>query len=417
MRVLWFTNTPSLGSSYLEKKGVGGSWIESLESELTKVPSVHLGISFNLNNIDIKPFTINNTKYYPVNNKLPVSKFRKVVFRWTHRIKNEMDIQSYLDIIDEFKPDLINIFGTESDFGLIIPKISIPCIIHFQGNLTVNNLKWFTGFTPYYLLRYSNKKILLKGGGLYHDYIIAKKSAERERKIFKECKFFMGRTDWDRRLSSILSRGSKYYHCDEILRSGFYIHKWQPITKKSNLNIISVISKNIFKGLETIFECKKILQKNFPDYSIHWKIAGIRDGDEIAYLTERKYKSKFRDVNIKLLGPLDEEELIKNMLDADLFVHPSHIDNSPNSVCEAMLLGMPVIATYAGGIPSILSDKIEGLLVQDGDPYALSGAIIELLENIEYATKLAISARQRATARHDPQKIINDLLQIYASII
>jgi glycosyltransferase involved in cell wall biosynthesis len=82
-----------------------------------------------------------------------------------------------------------------------------------------------------------------------------------------------------------------------------------------------------------------------------------------------------------------------------------------------MLLGMPIIATYAGGIPSILGNKNEGLLFQDGDPYSLAGAIIELIEDVDYANDLAKNARQRALQRHDPEKIVNDLLQIYSSII
>ena len=76
-----------------------------------------------------------------------------------------------------------------------------------------------------------------------------------------------------------------------------------------------------------------------------------------------------------------------------------------------------MIATFAGGIPSIIEDKKDGLLVQDGDPYALTGAILELKENRNYANELGINARARAIIRHNPERIINDLLNIYSSII
>jgi glycosyltransferase involved in cell wall biosynthesis len=82
-----------------------------------------------------------------------------------------------------------------------------------------------------------------------------------------------------------------------------------------------------------------------------------------------------------------------------------------------MLLGMPVIATFAGGIPSIVENKKEGLLVQDGDPYALAGAIIELKKDQKYANDLGNNARARARIRHDPQRIVSELLSIYSSII
>jgi glycosyltransferase involved in cell wall biosynthesis len=227
----------------------------------------------------------------------------------------------------------------------------------------------------------------------------------------------MGRTDWDKRITLVLSPHSKYFHCDEIMRSEFYLHQWQPKTIQTNYTIVTIIKSNVYKGLETVFECKKILAQSFPELDILWKVAGIKEQDEISYLVERKYKTRFTDYNIELLGPLLENELINELLTADLFVHPSHIENSPNSVCEAMLLGMPVIATYAGGTPSILSDKNEGLLVQDGDPYALAGAIIELFRDRGFANILGVNARIKSLMRNDPKKIVKDVMNIYSSIL
>jgi glycosyltransferase involved in cell wall biosynthesis len=92
------------------------------------------------------------------------------------------------------------------------------------------------------------------------------------------------------------------------------------------------------------------------------------------------------------------------------------MDKSPNSFCEAMLLGMPVIATYVVGTPSIICDKKEGLLVQDGDPNALAGAILELYKDRNYAISLGHNARERAIRRHNPENILEDILKIYSAI-
>lgn len=416
MRVLWFTYTPSLSADYLNIKSVGGGWIGSLEAELSKIPTVQLGISFNLDR-DIKPFTINETRYFPVYNTSPKGKINNLVSRWKKPIKEEANIQPYLDIIHEFKPDVIHIFGTEGIFGLIISKVSIPCIIHIQGVLTICVQKWYSGLTSVDILRYSKKWPLLKGFGNYHDYFVNKKLAERERRIFKQCQYFMGRTDWDRRVISVLSPNSTYFHCDEIIRPEFYLHQFVQKKSKPTFVILSTIRSPIYKGLETIFESKRILNEMNFECKIVWKIAGISETDEISYLLERKYRSTFNENDVQLLGPLQEKELINEMLGADVFIHPSHIDNSPNSVCEAMLLGMPVIATFAGGIPSIIENNKEGLLVQDGDPYALAGAIIETKENCNRAISLGKEARRKAIIRHDKNKIANDLMNIYQSIL
>ena len=417
MRVLWFTDNPAVGANHLGNKGVGSAWILSLEAELTKSNNVELGVAFTCDQPNADPFTIDNSMYFPVRIPSVKNKFKQLYNRLIHKIENERYLQLYLDVVQLFKPDLIHIFGTEHAFGLIIPKINVPCIIHLQGNLTVINLKWYSGLTAIDVLKYSRKWPILKGYGIYNSYFINKKASARERKIFLKCKYFMGRTDWDRRISSVLSPDSKYFHCDEIMRPGFYLNQWDPQKVRKGYIIISTFRNNIYKGLETIYECKKILINNFPDLEIVWKIAGIREEDEVSFLVERKYRGRFKDIGIQLLGPLNEDGLIAEMLSADLFVHTSHTDNSPNSVCEAMLLGMPVIATYAGGTPSIICDKTEGLLVHDGDPYMLAGTILELFRNKDMAINLGENARIRSLARNDPHKIVNDLISVYYSIL
>jgi glycosyltransferase involved in cell wall biosynthesis len=113
---------------------------------------------------------------------------------------------------------------------------------------------------------------------------------------------------------------------------------------------------------------------------------------------------------------LNERELIEKLKEAHIYIMPSHIENSSNSLCEAMILGMPCIATYAGGTGSILKDGEEGILIQDGDPWAMAGAILELYRNKELSIKYGINARNRALKRHDKNKIVNDLLEIYKNI-
>jgi glycosyltransferase involved in cell wall biosynthesis len=239
----------------------------------------------------------------------------------------------------------------------------------------------------------------------------------REQKILKAFNNFMGRTDWDRRITSILSPGSNYFHCDEIMRPSFYSNRWASKPGKKDIVIFSTFKNSIYKGLETVYECKQLLNHNFPEIKIEWNIAGIKHYDEICTLVERKFNGRIKDLGINLLGPLQEEDLVNEMLKADMFVHASHIENSPNSVCEAMLLGMPVVATYAGGTASMLADMKEGLLVQDGDPYAMGGAIMELIQNKEFAKSLGDNARSRGITRNDPQRIVNDILKIYSSVV
>ena len=113
MRVLWFTNTPS---NYLQGTNAynGGGWISSLESELRKHKDVNLGIAFLL---DGHPEKVEreDVVYYPIHHK-----FKGILERLKEKLfpKNQREfyyINEYLKVINDFKPDIINIFGTEGN--------------------------------------------------------------------------------------------------------------------------------------------------------------------------------------------------------------------------------------------------------------------------------------------------------------
>lgn len=82
-----------------------------------------------------------------------------------------------------------------------------------------------------------------------------------------------------------------------------------------------------------------------------------------------------------------------------------------------MLLGVPCIATFAGGTGSMLSDKEQGLLIQDGDPWAMAGAILEFMSNPELAQNLGAKARELAHQKHNPERIAKDIMNVYKKII
>jgi glycosyltransferase involved in cell wall biosynthesis len=146
-------------------------------------------------------------------------------------------------------------------------------------------------------------------------------------------------------------------------------------------------------------------------------VIGINKNYGIVQKIESLYGMDFPSMSVELLGRKEVEELVDIILSADIFVHPSHIENSSNAICEAMLLGMPVIATCAGGTATLLEHNKDGMLIQDGDPYAMAGAIIEMKNNSKHSVQMGLNARNKALIRHDPNKIIHNIQKIYKYII
>jgi glycosyltransferase involved in cell wall biosynthesis len=81
--------------------------------------------------------------------------------------------------------------------------------------------------------------------------------------------------------------------------------------------------------------------------------------------------------------------------DAEVYLNAPNIDNMPNSVIEAFAAGLPVVSTAAGGIPFIVTDGVDGLLVPVGDAAALAAAALRILAEPGLAERLTGAARAR----------------------
>jgi len=412
MRVLWFSNSP-VSADKLKKVGfMGGSWIIALETKIKQIEDIELGIVCQDRVKEIEKHDIENVKYYicPV-----TSGFIKRKIKWggNYTTRDEQALIYYNSVIAEFKPDVIHVFGTENNYGLITKLTKIPVIIHIQGFLNVWNRKYFSGVPMY--LYFSPKTILhfIKGVSEFNYYLFHKKIEKREKEIYSYAKNFLGRTDFDRRIVKTYAPHAKYYEGQEMIRDDFFHKTWDK--KKSDILVMStVILGAPYKGLDIVFESAELLDKNGINFQ--WNIIGTASDDAIVHLVTKKYKRPFSD-KVIFKGGLRAPAIIELLLGTDIYVHPSYIENSPNSVCEAMLLGMPAIVASSGGCSTIIEHKKEGLLVNTGEPFDITGAILDLYENPEYARELGSNARKKALERHDPDKITEDLINTYRVII
>jgi len=410
MRVLWFANTPANAIEYFNKelKGTGG-WLKALDEELQNHVDLH--IAFHNSYYNHTTFKYKNTTYHPI--KIYKNKFHKYWSIFTNKVIDKEFKNEYLKIIDEVKPDIIHIHGTENPFGCIIDETDIPVVVSIQGVLTIISHKYFSGIESKYLSVSKRKKIFFRDN-FKKSYFNMKRMAKIERSTLVKCKYIFGQTDWDRRVSQILAPNSLYWRLDRIIRSEFYQYEWSYRSNK-NFIIFTINSNHFYKGFETL--CLSLNELNNIGFNCEWHVAGISEDDLIVKVVKKKIKNKFPNHNLKLLGNLNEKELTEKLLDSNLFIMTSHIENESNALYEAMILGLPCISTFVGGTGSTIEDGYNGILIQDGDPYAMAGAILELYNDKEKAILLGQNARETALKRHDKNTVINDIIYNYNKII
>jgi glycosyltransferase involved in cell wall biosynthesis len=414
MRLLFFSNT----SLSLDINGLQGSgnWSSSLVSAILKY-SHEIEISYAFHDAHIKTIIseeINSRlKIYKIPLNISKTKIGKLINYWFTTDFNSNSLSFYQKLITDISPNIIQIFGFESPFVRLINKTKVPVIIHFQGFLPSSIYKFYSRFSILDILSSTQFKLMLKGQTALQEKKYLLRQINLEKNLYSECQYILGRTSWDNLISKIVAPKAKYIFCQEILREPFYINEWS-YNRHSQFQIFSVARESFSKNLDLIFEATSILEQYHSEFDFAWKIAGLTEVDlSPRIMKKRGYNSR----KIQLLGVLGAEALVKEMLRSDLFVLPSAIENSPNALMEAMLIGMPVLGTYAGGISSLVEQDKTGFLVPEGDPYSLAGAILKLSENFDKIRNLGQAARKEALIRNDPRKIVENLTNVYNNII
>jgi glycosyltransferase involved in cell wall biosynthesis len=117
-----------------------------------------------------------------------------------------------------------------------------------------------------------------------------------------------------------------------------------------------------------------------------------------------------------LKGVASAEQLRDAEICATLYFHSSYIDNSPNSICEAQMLGLPIVSTNVGGIPSLVDHGVDGFLFPSNDPYQAAYFIEKLFLNPDLNNQMGEKGKQKAVCRHDRNRVREQILNVYKSV-
>jgi glycosyltransferase involved in cell wall biosynthesis len=123
---------------------------------------------------------------------------------------------------------------------------------------------------------------------------------------------------------------------------------------------------------------------------------------------------------VELAGVLPQQEVREALYSASVFALPSVVtregnrDGIPVSLMEAMGAGTPVVSTRVSGIPELIDDEREGLLVPERDPPALAAALARLLDDSDLGRGMAVRAREKIEREFDAAREAHKLLQLFA---
>lgn len=425
MRVLWLCNimlpmiAESLGISGSNKEG----WLSGLAARLCREEKeeIELGVCF-----PVKGKRIQGTLLCEHKKKITYFGFPENTGK-PEGYESETE-QHLTWVLTEFKPDIVHCFGTEYPHTLAMTRaFQKPerTLLGIQGLCFV-----YADFYMADLPEKIQKRILLRDF-LRQDSLKMQQKKYRirgsfEQEAIRHTMHVTGRTDWDKRWTKEVNPDAEYHFMNETLRMPFYQERWK-LDACEKYSIFLSQGNYPIKGLHYMLQAMPKILKKYP--AAHLYVAG----DEITRFGSWKEKLKISNYGKYLLeliqqnklqqavtfcGRLDVQEMLARFLKSHVFVSPSAIENSPNSVGEAMLLGMPVVSSRVGGVHNMLTDKEEGFLYETADTDALAEHICFVFDekNQEAVCRMGQCARSHALQTHDPEKNYRRLMEIYNEI-
>ncbi len=437
MKVLWVCNI--MLPAYAREKGLAWSdregWLSGAYEKLkdSRESEVTLGVCFP-GEIGENPVVLDNVSFYGFRENLNTPEI----------YDPELETQ-FKAIYEDFKPDIIHVFGAEFPHALAAVKtFGRPerTLLGIQG-VCSEIAKVYMARLPHRVCSSTTFR------DRYKDDSLARQQEKYEQRGINEIEairltgHITGRTDFDREIAEKINPSASYHKMNETMRRTFYDGTWRSVNAVTHSIFLSQGDYPL-KGFHFMLEAMPEILKEFPDTKLY--VAGnsvigkikrktvtvpdeqkgsaskskypmaIRISAYGKYLKKliRKYRLGGK---VTMLGMLSAEQMKEQLLRSNIFVCPSILENSPNSMAEAMLLGVPVVASQTGGIPSMLEKDVDGLLFENGNSKELAKCVIQMFREPVIAAVYGDNAKKHALITHDGETNYKRLLEIYFGIM
>lgn len=372
-------------------------------------------------------------------------------------------------ITEEARPDVVHCFGTEYAHTLaLVRAFGRPeqTLVGIQGLCAVCAEAYMADLPQKVISRVTLRDWLKKDSIPRQQQKFVERG-KREKEVLRLTGHITGRTDFDRFYARKWNPDAAYHPMNETLRSCFYQGSWPAKNYEPHTIFVSQGDYPI-KGLHYLLAALPELVRAYPDVKVKVAGADLTRQDTLKDRLKRSgYGRYLRELlsgeglaeRVGFLGRLSAEEMKREYLTCGAYVCCSALENSPNSMGEAMLLGVPCVTADVGGIPNLFvhgedgllyrgfrSDKIEfynacddmkedlkhkggkeTILSENGkkrhisremeeNAHRLAEAVIEIWEKPDKTRAFCENARLHAKKTHDREQNYRKMVEIYATI-
>ncbi len=415
MKVLWIVNMvlPSVAKELGIKTSASGGWLVDYSNQLAKDENFKLA-TMTYANVDAPIDSVVNN----IRNFIFPGAGKRLLFN------SKQCLRDCKKVIEEFKPDLIHIHGTEYAVGYSMLKVNnkTPVLLTIQGILSRISEEYYGGLKTRELISMFSIKDILKFKTPFLVKGLFKNNAKRERRVLQSVKYVTGRTDWDKAVMLSINDQLKYYRLNYNVREEFYQAKKWNIDDVEKYTIYAGASSYSLKGLHVLIEALKIVKKEFPSVKLKVPGSAAKDGKLInpnSYeeFIIKKIKKCGLDENVEFIGRKNASEVVQQLLKSNVCIVTSAMEGASATICEAMMVGTPCICSFRGGMTELLRDKESGFYYDFSEYSVLAERIKTVFLDRDLCQKFSKQTISDAEERHNREKNILNLKHIYNEVI
>lgn len=294
--------------------------------------------------------------------------------------------------VRRLKPALVHGFGTESSFGYSAVSLPYPSVVMMQG--LVARITRARGWAT-----------LLREPGLCVSLAAERVTIRRARHVICETQYA---ADFVR---TVNPRAAVHALSTPIADRWFDVVR-APDGGPEILFVGWVVPA---KGVDVLVEAFGRVATAFPEATLH--IAGAAEPRFLDQVLRPSVHRLGVAARVRFHGQLSADEIAARLSTATLLVLPTRMDTAPNVLAEARAAGVPIVATRVGGIPELVDDGVDGVLIPVNDPDALAQAVADLLGDAPRRAAIAERGRARAQRDHRLATQVPRLLAVYRDIV
>ncbi|MEM2241037.1 MAG: glycosyltransferase family 4 protein [Nitrososphaeria archaeon] len=302
-------------------------------------------------------------------------------------------------------PDLIVIH--DPAFFNLLPRDTKNSLIVFLHSVFWKGLEW-----QYLTMKMLHKFLYYKSLQVPYNFL-----------ALKEARLIVAITDY------IRSNTPRFLHNKTIVLENpvedefFDYSEKRKLCKKydEKVRILSVGRYDPRKNYEVLLYAVKKLIEVKPEYKdrLSVSIVGSEYGSLLWYFYKIKHLVNMFGLNknIELLRSLNDEELLNQYLQTDIYLHTSLYEGLPNAIQEAMSMGIPVISSNVGGIPLVIKNGYNGFLFDPSKTKILAMLIDQLCSNQDLRNTMGENARKTAYSRWSLPRYIMNLEKLFQILV